>query len=570
MQRSGSQRRVRRCCDGRPYVYPSVPWLWTFAPYSICWPDVIAYRSVKGKSSCMATRPWAWKPKGLRSLHRQRILDKRWPGWDVVVGIEVHAQIKSRTKLFSNARTSHPNDAPNSSVSYFDAAIPGTLPVLNPKTVGLAVRTALALDSQIQPRSAFDRKHYFYHDLPAGYQITQRYAPLAKGGHLKLSRGDVRIGITQLQLEQDTAKSLADPHRHLSFIDLNRAGAPLMEIVSEPDMRSPEEAGDYIRTLQALLRAVGSSDGSMELGSLRCDVNVSVNRHGHPPGTRCEIKNLNSVKFTMVAITSEVFRQIELLEKGQAVAQETRGFDEDKAQTFMLRTKVDPQDYRYMPDPNLPPLLLSQEYIDQVRKSMPRLPEATREYLLSMGLSERDADVLMSIDAGREVGFDGEIGNGVVSYFDALVRGRDPKVVVNWLTHELLGQLSARKETFRDNSVSVEQMGELIDMVQSGEMTGTSGKKLLRYMIDSRSSQAPSGLAKELGLVALSQDDSSLVAKWCQEAIDEFPEQAEAVRNGSMPVLNRLVGRVMKTSKGRANAEQVRTLLLELLRTAQS
>ncbi|KAI5993624.1 GatB/GatE catalytic domain-containing protein [Pisolithus albus] len=527
-----------------------------------------------------------WRTKGLRGTHRQRerVEDRRWPGWEVVVGIEVHTQIKSRKKLFSQARTAHTNDAPNTSVSCFDAALPGTLPTVNPKCVELAVRTALALNADVQRRSAFDRKHYFYPDLPSGYQITQRYAPLARGGFLRLSRGDFIVRITQLQLEQDTAKSTFHAGRRVSLIDLNRAGFGLMEIVSEPDMRSPEEAGDYVRTLQTLLRAVGSSDGSMELGSLRCDVNVSVNRYGQPPGTRCEIKNLNSIKFMMTAIASEVFRHIELLESGRTVTQETRGFDENKAETFKLRSKEDSPDYRYMPDPNLPPLLLSQEYIEHVRSSMPELPGETRVRLLSMGLSERDADVLMTIDAGREVGFDGEIGKGAIAYFTDLVRGRDPKLVVNWMTQDLVGQLASRKETFSDNPVSVEHMGELIDMVQSGKVTGESftrelpaflntcvdqeqsGKTLLRHMISHRSLDYPSKLAKELGLIALSQDDSSLVKEWCLEAIKELPQQAEAARKGNLPVLNRLVGKVMKLSRGRANAETVRTLLLELLR----
>ncbi|KAI6152376.1 GatB/GatE catalytic domain-containing protein [Pisolithus tinctorius] len=509
-----------------------------------------------------------WRFNGLRGIHKQRerVEDRRWPGWEVVVGIEVHAQIKSQKKLFSEARIAHTNEAPNTAVSCFDAALPGTLPSLNPKCVELAVRTALALNAHVQRRSAFDRKHYFYPDLPSGYQITQRYAPLARGGYLKLSRGDVTVRITQLQLEQDTAKSTFHAGRRVSLIDLNRAGSGLMEIVSEPDMRSPEEAGDYVRTLQTLLRAVGSSDGSMELGSLRCDINVSVNRHEQAPGTRCEIKNLNSIKFMMTAITSEVFRHIELLESGRTVPQETRGFDEDKAETFKLRSKEDSPDYRYMPDPNLPPLLLSQEYIERVRSSMPELPSETRVRLLSMGLSERDADVLMTVDAGREVGFDGEIGKGAVAYFTDLVCGRDPKIVVNWMTHDLLGQLAARKETFSDNPVSVKHMGELIDMVQSGKVTGTSGKTLLRHMISHRSLDSPSKLAKELGLIALSREDSSLVKEWCLEAIEELPQQAEAVRKGNLPVLNKLVGKVMKLGKGRANAKTVRTLLLALLR----
>ncbi|KAI6024517.1 Glutamyl-tRNA amidotransferase B subunit [Pisolithus marmoratus] len=438
------------------------------------------------------------------------LVPPRWPGWEVVVGIEVHAQIKSRKKT---AKTIHTNEPPNTSVSYFDAALPGNAArerALNPKCVELAVRTALALNAHVQ-------RPLFYPDLPSGYQITQRYAPLARGGFLRLSRDDVAVRITQLQLEHDTAKSTFHAGRRVSLIDLNRAGTGLMEIVSEPDMR---EAGDYVRTLQTLLRAVGSSDGSMELGSLRCDVNVSVNRHGRPPGTRCEIKNLNSIKFMMTAITSEAFRHIELLESGRNVAQETRGFDEDKAETFKLRSKEDSPDYKYMPDPNLPPLLLSEEYIERVRSSMPELPSETRVRLLSMGLSERDVDVLMTIDAGREVwNLTEKLERAPFAYFTDLI-------VVNWyLLSLLLG--FAKRELLATILVSGHNMGELIDMVQSGKVTGES--------LDS-----PSKLAKQLGLVALSQDDSSLVNDWCLEAIKELPQQAEAVRKGNLPVLNNL------------------------------
>ncbi|KAG0702424.1 GatB/GatE catalytic domain-containing protein [Suillus ampliporus] len=502
----------------------------------------------------------------LRQIHtREAIHDKRWPGWQVIVGIEVHAQIQSRRKLFSESFTSRPGEIPNTNVSAFDSAFPGTLPTLNPKSVELAVRTALALNSEVQSRSAFDRKHYFYSDLPAGYQITQRYSPLAKGGYLQLSKGDIAVGITQIQLEQDTAKSTFDGTRRVSLIDLNRAGSGLMEIVSEPDMRSPEEAADYVRTLQAVLRCVGSSDGNMEQGSFRCDVNVSVNKHGEPPGTRCEIKNLNSVKFMMIGITSEVFRHIELLENGCPVPQDTRGFDENKAETFKLRSKEDSPDYRYMPDPNIPPLLISEEYIETIRKTMPALPDATRSRLLNLGLSERDTDVLMAVDSGREVGFDGELGKGAVAYFDSLAQQRDPRVVVNWMTHELLGQLTARKETFSDNPVSIEQLGELIDLVQDGKITGTSGKSLLKHIIANRSSSAPSVLAQELSLEAVPQDDNATIRAWCVETIEALPEEAEAVRQGNPRVLNKLVGRVMQLSRGRADAQNARVVLEDIL-----
>ncbi|KAI0732845.1 Glutamyl-tRNA amidotransferase B subunit [Fomitopsis betulina] len=496
--------------------------------------------------------------------------DPRWPGWDVVVGIEVHAQIKSRVKLFSGQLSRHYAWTPdyhlpaNTSVSAFDAAFPGTLPRLNPKCVELGLRTAIALDARVQQRSAFDRKHYFYADLPSGYQITQHYAPFATDGRLILEEDEICVRIKQIQLEQDTGKSTFDPRRKLSSIDLSRAGAGLMEIVSEPDLRSPEEAGHYVRALQAVLRSVGSSDGNMEQGSLRCDVNVSVNRRGEPMGIRCEIKNLNSVKFIMVAITSEVHRQIDLLASGGSVAQETLGFDEDKAETYSLRSKEDAPDYRYMPDPNLPPLLIDELYVSRIREEMPELPDTTRARLFALGLSRRDADVLMDVDSKREVNFDGELAPGPIAYFDQISQGRDPKVVVNWITHELLGQLAFRNEPFSKNSISAEQMGGLIDLVQRGKLTGTAGKTLLRHMLDKPSDHSASDLARELSLLA-GADDAVAMEKWCAEAIAALPQEAEVVRRGNVNVLNKILGSVMKLSKGRADARAARTTLLKML-----
>ncbi|EIW61602.1 Glutamyl-tRNA-Gln amidotransferase B subunit [Trametes versicolor FP-101664 SS1] len=489
--------------------------------------------------------------------------DARWPGWELVVGIEVHAQIKSSRKLFSETLVSKWTGQ-NAHVSAFDAAFPGTLPRLNPKCVELGVRTAIALNADVQQRSAFDRKHYFYADLPSGYQITQQYAPIARNGHLRLEKDDIAVRIKQVQLEQDTGKSTFVPRNKLTAIDLNRAGMPLMEIVSEPDMRSPEEAANYVRTLQALLRSVGSSDGNMEQGSLRCDVNVSVNRIGRPPGTRCEIKNLNSVKNMTVAITCEAFRQIALLDRGAPVLQETRGFDEEKAETYALRSKEDAPDYRYMPDPNIPPLLLHKNYIDDIRGKMPELPDATRDRLLSQGLSERDVEVLMDVDSGREVGFDGELGRGAVAYFDEVSRSRDPKAVVNWITHELLGQLAFRHETFKQNPISAEQMGDLVDLVQSQKVTGTSGKTILRHMLSTHTPDLPSKIARDLQLVAVSDDGASLEG-WCRDAIAALPAEADAVRRGNPNVVNKIMGHVMKASRGTAKAQDARTMLLKLL-----
>ncbi|KAI0080877.1 Glutamyl-tRNA amidotransferase B subunit [Panus rudis PR-1116 ss-1] len=502
-----------------------------------------------------------------RSAHTSASIrdDPRWPGWGVVIGIEVHAQIKSREKLFSRAWTSDLSEPPNTHVSPFDAAFPGTLPSLNLKCVELGVRTALALNCRVQPRSSFDRKHYFYPDLPSGYQITQHYAPLATEGILPLNQHDVKVRIKQIQLEQDTGKTSFDPRRYISTIDLNRAGTGLMEIVSEPDMRSPEEAGDYVRTLQAILRSVGSSDGNMEQGSFRCDVNVSVHKPNQAWGTRCEIKNLNSIKFMQVAIASEVFRQIELLDNGLPVPQETRGFDEHRAETYTLRSKEDAPDYRYMPDPNLPPLLLDASYVAQIQKTMPDLPHETRARLLSRGLSERDVDVLMSIDMGREVGYDGVLGHGAVHYFDSVSHGRDPKVVANWINHELLGQLALRQQTFRDNPLTVDQLGEIIDLVQNKKITGTSGREILRRILTERLKDRPSALAERMGLLVSSTDSTSLKS-WCEEVIAAMPSESQAIRDGQVNVLNKLLGCVMKLSKGRADAKAAKQMLDDLLR----
>ncbi|KAG6820678.1 hypothetical protein H0H93_013196 [Arthromyces matolae] len=512
--------------------------------------------------------------------------DKRWPGWQVIIGIETHAQIKSRQKLFSESLTSDLGEPPNTHVSLFDAAFPGTLPKLNQKCVDLALRAALALQCDIQERSSFDRKHYFYADLPSGYQITQQYAPIALGGRLNINLPDAAafdVRIKQLQLEQDTAKSTFHPRTQTSHLDLNRTGTGLMEIVSEPDLRSPEEAGAYVRILQAVLRAVGASDGNMEQGSLRCDVNVSVNPVGRPPGTRCEIKNLNSVKYMMAAIIHEIHRQRAILEAAPdmetaSVPQETRGFDEHRFETFKLRSKEDAPDYRYMPDPNLGELVLTKERVQAVRDLLPELPWDTRKRLKAdYSLSDRDIEVLLRVDSGREVQLDGEVNtlDGAVQYFDRLcIGGRDPKVVVNWMTHELLGQLAARKESFRDNHLSVDQLGELIDMVHSRAITGTSGKLLLRHMLANPSQTTARQTAIDLQLVAFQSPESmesnpSLSAvelrTVCADAIAASPAEVEAMRKGRKNAVNKILGQVMRSTRGRADAQAAKALLEEII-----
>ncbi|KAJ7459694.1 glutamyl-tRNA amidotransferase [Mycena latifolia] len=491
-----------------------------------------------------------------RRLHRA-FHDHRWPGWQVVIGIETHAQIQSRQKLFSNSLTSGLGEAPNIHVSPFDAAFPGTLPILNQNCVDLALRTAIALNSKIQPRSSFDRKHYFYSDLPAGYQITQYYSPIALEGHLYIPDRDSPIRIKQIQLEQDTAKSTFDPHTRTSNIDLNRAGTGLLEIVTEPDLRSPEEAGAYVRTLQAMLRAIGASDGNMEAGSLRCDVNVSVNTVGQPPGTRCEIKNINGVKFIQAAIIFEVQRQRDLLSGSDAIVpQETRGFNHDTFETFKMRSKEEAPDYRYMPDPNLGVLFITPERIVQTEQTMPELPWATRIRLLeTYKLSEQDADTLLNLGGGRE--------DGAIAYFDHLCNGRNPRVVLNWMVHELLGRLYAAKITFADNPLTISQLGELIDLVHSGAITGTSGKLLLREMLaDPSSSKTPTERASSLSLLVNKGQD---VDELCVAAIAALPSEALAFRNGHKNVLNKILGWVMKESRGKADSAHVRERLMALL-----
>ncbi|EJU03145.1 Glutamyl-tRNA amidotransferase B subunit [Dacryopinax primogenitus] len=494
--------------------------------------------------------------------------DERWPGWQPVIGIEVHAQIRARRKLFSDTVTDV-DAPPNSHVSLFDAAFPGTLPILNKACVDLGVRTAVALGSDIHERSSFDRKHYFYADLPSGYQITQHYSPLATGGKLSVTHTDKKkctktkdIRINQIQLEQDTAKSTTQPG--VTLIDLNRAGAPLMEIVSEPDMRSPEQAGAYVTELRALLRAIGASNGNMEEGSLRCDVNVSVHKPGEPFGTRCEIKNLNTIKGLQIAINSEVRRQIVLLSSGQTVAQETRGFDEDRAETFTLRSKEDAPDYRYMPDPNLPPLILTEDYIRTIEYTTPPTPQKLRHILLSIyEIPERDAKVLMNLRAGSDVPFDGELKeNNALSYFLDVTMDRDPKVVANWMVNELLGSLAYRKETFTTERLPADQLGEIIDMVDVGGITATSGKALLRHILAEPTREPLTDVVDRLGLRSTGTDGLQHI---CQAAVDKLPLDADSARKGNTRVIKRLVGEVMRQSKGRVDALAAAVMLRQML-----
>ena len=352
--------------------------------------------------------------------------------WEVVIGLEVHAQVTSEAKLFSGASTAFGGRA-NSQVSLVDAALPGMLPVINKQCVAQAVRTGLALGAEINLMSVFDRKNYFYPDLPQGYQISQFSQPIVGKGELEIDLDDGtsrQIRITRLHLEQDAGKSLHDQHPHKTFVDLNRSGIGLMEIVSEPDMRTAEEAGAYVRKLRSILRYIGTCDGNMEQGSMRCDVNVSVRRPGEPYGTRCEIKNLNSIRFVMRAIEVEASRQIEAIEDGRRIVQETRLFDPERSETRPMRSKEEAHDYRYFPDPDLLPLCLDAEWVSKLRSELPELPDEKRDrFVQQYGLSVSDASVLV-VEPDR------------CDFFETLVEGREAKQAANWILGDLLGKLN--------------------------------------------------------------------------------------------------------------------------------
>ncbi|KIK67396.1 hypothetical protein GYMLUDRAFT_37509 [Collybiopsis luxurians FD-317 M1] len=503
-------------------------------------------------------------------------------GWQVVIGIETHVQIKSSQKLFSSAPFSLLSHRPNTRFNAFDAAFPGTLPRLNRKCLDLALRAALALNCSIKEYSSFDRKHYFYSDQPAGYQITQHYLPFAVSGLFTPPKLGIPVRIKQIQLEQDTAKSVANPQTKTALIDLNRAGTGLLEIVTEPDLRNPEQAADYVRSLQELLRAVGVSDGNMDAGSMRCDVNISINRPGEPPGTRCEVKNINSIKFMVAAIEYEIQRQRKILERNSSgkVPQETRGFDHDSWRTFKMRSKEDAPDYRYMPDPNLGVLVFSQEHIDRVRREMPPLPALTRARLLetytSKGVTENNIDVLMNLDAIRDIPFDGaeESTIGAVAYFELLCsEGRDPKFVINWIIQNLLGQLSALGKPFSSAYIPVDRMGELLDLVTAKQMTRPSAKLLLKQMLLSTPDKSVKQLATEMDLLtATSSDRKSISAnnddplrEVCIRAVDALPSEVAAIRNGNKNVINKVVGWIMRETKGKVDANQAKAILNQLL-----
>jgi aspartyl-tRNA(Asn)/glutamyl-tRNA(Gln) amidotransferase subunit B len=455
--------------------------------------------------------------------------------WEVVVGLEVHAQVISKAKLFSGAATDF-GAPPNTQVSFVDAAFPGMLPVINRECVAQAVRTGLGLNAHIHMVSRFDRKNYFYADLPAGYQISQYQHPIVGEGkvEVELADGSTReIGITRLHLEQDAGKSLHDQHPTQSYIDLNRAGVALMEIVSEPDIRSPEEAGAYLRKLRSILRYLGTCDGNMEEGSMRADVNVSVRKHSEPYRTRCEVKNVNSIRVVMQAIEAEAKRQIEVWESGGAVEQETRLFESGRGVTRSMRSKEDAHDYRYFPDPDLLPLVLDEAWVAE----LPELPDAKkRRFMSDYGLTAYDAGVLVAEQATAD-------------YYETVASGRDAKAAANWVMGDLFATLNRTGRTIGDSPVSAASLGKLLDLIADNTISGRIAKEVFEAMIETGNDPASIVEAKGLRQVTDTGAIDAAVASVLAANADRVAEY----KAGREKLFGFFVGQVMKAMAGKGN-----------------
>jgi aspartyl-tRNA(Asn)/glutamyl-tRNA(Gln) amidotransferase subunit B len=481
---------------------------------------------------------------------QENLIDGATGPWEVVIGMEVHAQVTSKSKLFSGASTEFGGE-PNSHVSLVDAAMPGMLPVINEECVRQAIRTGLGLKAQINLYSVFDRKNYFYPDLPQGYQISQYKHPIVGEGAVTVDMKDgysIEVGIERVHLEQDAGKSLHDQHPDYSFVDLNRSGVALMEIVSRPDLRSAEEAKAYITKLRTILRYLGTCDGNMEQGSMRADVNVSVRKPGQPFGTRCEIKNVNSIRFIGQAIDYEARRQIGILEEGGKIDQETRLFDPKNGHTRSMRSKEEAHDYRYFPDPDLLPLELTQDYVDEIGSALPELPDEKKARLIKdFGLSAYDAGVLVADKENAD-------------YFEAVAKGRDPKLAANWVTGDLFGALNRTGRTIADSPVTAANLGALIDLITRDVISGRIAKDVFEIMVET--GEAPGKIVEERGLKQVT--DTGAIEKAVDEVIAANPKQVEQVK-AKPQTLGWFVGQVMKATSGKANPAAVNAILRKKL-----
>ncbi len=470
--------------------------------------------------------------------------------WEVVLGLEVHAQVASNAKLFSGASTAF-GAAPNAHVSLVDAAFPGMLPVINRHCVEQAVRTGLGLRAQINLVSRFDRKNYFYPDLPAGYQISQFKDPIVGEGELVVERDDgstFTVGIERLHLEQDAGKSIHDMDPNWTYVDLNRSGVALMEIVSRPDLRSPEDAAAYVKTLRALVRRLGACDGDMEKGNLRADVNVSVRKPGAPLGTRCEIKNVNSMRFIQQAIVYEAARQVEVLEDGGSITQETRLFDAGRGETRSMRSKEEAHDYRYFPDPDLLPLEIDPAWVKAIQAGLPELPDALRTRLQSQyGLSGYDARVLAA-------------DHVLADYFEAAAKGRDAKLVANWVSNDLVGKLGKAEQTIEDSPIPPADIAELVGLIEDGVISSKIAKDVFERMWAGEG--APTAIVQAHGLVQVT--DTGALEAIVDRLVAANPDKAAAVK-AKPQAIGWFVGQVMKETGGKANPAAVNAILQEKL-----
>ncbi|PRY94046.1 aspartyl-tRNA(Asn)/glutamyl-tRNA(Gln) amidotransferase subunit B [Donghicola tyrosinivorans] len=481
--------------------------------------------------------------------------------WELVIGLEVHAQVSSNAKLFSGASTKFGAE-PNSNVAFVDAAMPGMLPVINEFCVAQAVRTGLGISAEINKWSAFDRKNYFYPDLPQGYQISQLYHPIVGEGEIIVDMGPGvarRVRIERIHLEQDAGKSIHDMDPNMSFVDLNRTGVALMEIVSRPDIRGPEEAAAYVGKLRQILRYLGTCDGNMQNGNLRCDVNVSICRQGAYEkfietgdfghlGTRCEIKNMNSMRFIQQAIEYEARRQIQIVEAGGSVDQETRLYDPDKGETRSMRSKEEAHDYRYFPCPDLLPLEIDDSFIEEIRASLPELPDQKKaRFVTELGLSEYDASVLTAeVEAA--------------DYFEAVADGRDGKLSANWVINELFGRLKKDDKDITDSPVSPEQLGKIVGLISSDAISGKIAKDLFEIVYTEGGD--PEAIVEERGMKQVT--DTGAIEAAVIEVIEANPAQVEKAK-ANPKLAGWFVGQVMKATGGKANPKAVNDLVMAKL-----
>mgnify|MGYP004710052529 CR=1 FL=1 len=488
----------------------------------------------------------------VRTPDPKRFIPGATGDWEIVIGLEVHAQVLSNSKLFSGASTTFGN-APNSNVSLVDAAMPGMLPVINEECVKQAVRTGLGLKAKINNRSIFDRKNYFYPDLPQGYQISQFKDPIVGEGTITISLGpdrqgnfeDIEIGIERLHLEQDAGKSMHDQHPTMSFVDLNRSGVALMEIVSKPDMRSSDEAKGYLTKLRSIVRYLGTCDGNMDEGSMRADVNVSVRRPGEGFGTRCEIKNVNSIRFVGQAIEYEARRQIAILEDGGAIDQETRLFDHTKGETRTMRSKEDAHDYRYFPDPDLLPLVLEQSWVDSLHAALPELPDAKRaRFQQEYGITFYDAGVLVAEQA-------------VADYYETVARGRDGKLAVSWVTGDLFAALNRTSTTIETSPVSAASLGKMLDLIADSTINGKIAKEVFEDMVET--GEDPEAIVERKGLRQVT--DTGAIDAAITAVLDKHADKLAEYRSGKDKLFGFFVGQVMKETKGKGNPALVNEAL---------